>query len=258
MTLVTPYADDLTPACPSPATTALKRAIDIFGATAGLALLWPVFVAVAIGIKLDSRGPIFFRQVRVGRGGHLFSIFKFRSMTVQAAPSSPALTVCEDQRITRFGAFLRRSKLDELPQLINVLAGDMSLVGPRPEVVKFIMCYTPQQRAIMLSVRPGITDQAAILFRDESALLDSDRDPMDVYYREIMPIKFRHYERYIRHVGVLSDLRIILATVIVLVAGRLPQWLSLEYEPPAPPLLRKIESQDQRVNSGETNVAESL
>lgn len=258
MTLVTPYPDDLTSAYPSPTTTALKRAIDIVGAAAGLALLWPVFVAVAIIIKLDSRGPIFFRQARVGRGGHLFSIFKFRSMTVQAAQRSLALTVCEDARITRFGAFLRRSKLDELPQLINVLAGDMSLVGPRPEVVKFIMCYTPQQRAIMLSVRPGITDQAAILFRDESALLASDRDPMEVYYREIMPVKFRHYECYIRHIGILRDLRIILATLVVLAVGRLPQWLSLEYEPPSPPLLRKIESQAQQTNLGETNVAESV
>jgi lipopolysaccharide/colanic/teichoic acid biosynthesis glycosyltransferase len=225
---------------------AMKRVIDILGAAAGLALLWPVFVAVAIIIKLDSRGPIFFRQARVGRGGHLFSVFKFRSMSVQAAQPSVALTVRDDARVTRFGAFLRKSKLDELPQLINVLAGDMSLVGPRPEVVKFIMCYTPQQRAIMLSVRPGITDQAAILFRDESALLASDRDPMEVYYREIMPIKFRYYERYVRHIGVLSDLRIILATVIVLAIGRLPRWLSLEYDLPSQSLFGKIESQGQQ------------
>jgi lipopolysaccharide/colanic/teichoic acid biosynthesis glycosyltransferase len=259
MTLAMPYpADDLPPACPSPATMMMKRAFDIFGATVGLALLWPLFVAVAIVIKLDSRGPVFFRQVRVGRGGHLFRIFKFRSMRVDTAQFSPALTVREDERVTRFGAFLRRSKLDELPQLLNVLAGDMSLVGPRPEVVQFIMCYTPQQRAIMLSVRPGMTDQAAILFRDESALLDAERDPIEVYWREIMPMKFRHYERYIRHIGVLNDLRIILATVIVLVAGRLPEWLSLEYDPQSLPLLCRIDSKDQPINLGETKAAEPV
>jgi lipopolysaccharide/colanic/teichoic acid biosynthesis glycosyltransferase len=258
MTLAAHYTDDLTSARPSPATMALKRAIDIFGAAFSLVLLWPIFVAIAILIKFDSRGPVFFRQVRVGRGGHLFRIFKFRSMSVQAAPSSLALTVCEDERVTRVGAFLRTTKLDELPQLINVLAGDMSLVGPRPEVVQFIMCYTPQQRAIMLSVRPGLTDQAAILFRDESALLDSGRDPIEVYWREIMPIKFRHYERYIHHIGVLNDLRIILATAIVLVVDRLPEWLSVEHELRPLPLLCKVESEEQQTSSHETSVAEPV
>jgi lipopolysaccharide/colanic/teichoic acid biosynthesis glycosyltransferase len=257
MTYVTPHVDGVTSADPSPATLVAKRVIDIFGATVGLMLLWPVFAVVAIVIKLDSRGPVFFRQVRVGRGGHLFRIFKFRSMRVDAAQLGTALTVREDERTTRFGAFLRRSKLDELPQLINVLAGDMSLVGPRPEVVQFIMCYTPHQRAILLSVRPGITDQAAILFRDESALLDSDCDPIDIYWREIMPIKFGHYERYVRHIGVLNDLRIILATVVVLVAGRLPEWLSLGHEPPRSlPLLSATKDEEQQMNLEETKAAE--
>lgn len=259
MNYATPYTDGVTLADPSPATMAAKRAIDIFGATVGLVLLWPVFAAVAIIIKLDSRGPVFFRQVRVGRGGHLFRIFKFRSMRVEAAQRGTALTVREDERTTRFGAFLRRSKLDELPQLINVLAGDMSLVGPRPEVVQFIMCYTPRQREIMLSVRPGMTDQAAILFRDESALLDSGRDPIEVYWREIMPIKFHHYERYVRHIGVLNDLRIILATVIVLVAGRVPEWLNLEHKVPLSlPFLCAIESEEQQMNCDEAKAPEPV
>ncbi len=241
MTLAAPYAGEPFLAHPSPATMVLKRAIDIVGAAAGLALLWPLLAVIAIIIKLDSPGPVLFRQVRVGRGGRLFRIFKFRSMRTDAARLSPALTVCEDKRVTRFGAFLRRSKLDELPQLINVLAGDMSLVGPRPEVVPFIMYYTPDQRAVMLSVRPGITDEAALVFRDESALLDSGRDALEVYRSDIVPVKFRHYEHYVRHIGVSNDLRLILATVVLLMIGRLPRWLGLEYGMRSLPLSRKIE-----------------
>jgi lipopolysaccharide/colanic/teichoic acid biosynthesis glycosyltransferase len=228
MTLVSPRSDDLTWLRPSTATTALKRAIDICGALGGLALLSPVFAVVAIGIKLDSRGPVLFRQERVGRGGRSFSIFKFRSMTVGAARIGTALTVREDKRITRFGAFLRRTKLDELPQLLNVLAGDMSLVGPRPEVSEFLKYYTPRQRTIMLAAKPGMTDYAAIAFRNESELLDSSRDPIEFYRRQIMPIKYAYYERYNSEIGILNDLRIILATTWLLVAGRIPQWLGIE------------------------------
>jgi lipopolysaccharide/colanic/teichoic acid biosynthesis glycosyltransferase len=245
MSFVSRYGDDPTLAYPSPATMAVKRATDVLGAAAGLVLLSPLFLAVAAIIKLDSPGPVFFRQVRVGRDGHLFRIFKFRSMRVDVSRNGGALTVRADKRVTRFGRFLRRSKLDELPQLINVLAGDMSLVGPRPEVVPFIMHYTPAQRAIMLSVKPGITDHAAILFRDESALLDCDRDPIEVYRREIMPIKFRYYARYIRRITLLNDLRIILATVILLAIGRLPHWLGFEAEPQSQPLLGGSKSQEQ-------------
>jgi lipopolysaccharide/colanic/teichoic acid biosynthesis glycosyltransferase len=230
MTLVASAGSDPICLVPSPVTMTLKRALDIFGAVVGLVGLSPIFTAVAIMIKLDSRGPVFFRQERVGRAGRSFRILKFRSMTVGAAQAGTALTVHQDKRVTRFGAFLRRSKLDELPQLLNVLAGKMSLVGPRPEVPEFIRYYTPQQRAIMLSVKPGMTDYAAILFRDESTLLDSSRDPIEVYRREIMPIKFGYYDRYIRKISVLNDLRIILATVILLALGRVPQLLGLEYE----------------------------
>lgn len=241
MNILSPCGDDVMLEYPSPATRTLKRAIDMLGAVAGLALLSPIFVVVAIAIKLDSRGPVFFRQVRVAHGGHLFRILKFRSMRVETAPAGTELTVHEDERVTRFGAFLRRSKLDEIPQLINVLAGDMSLVGPRPEVPQFIMYYTPQQRAIILSVKPGITDYAAILFRDESALLDPGRDPVEVYRREIMPVKFRYYERYVRQIRILNDLRIVLATVILLAIGRPPRWLGLTDEQQSLPFLRTSE-----------------
>ena len=213
-------------------TMAIKRILDVVGSALGLLLLLPVLAIVAVIVKLDSPGPVFFRQERVGLGGRPFRIFKFRSMVVDAARVGTALTVRADTRITRAGMFLRSSKLDELPQLINVLAGDMSIVGPRPEVPEFMKFYTPDQRAIILSMRPGITDYAAILFRDESSLLDRERDPIDVYRREIMPAKFAYYERYSREIGVLNDLRIILATVSLLVVGRIPPQLGIECKLP--------------------------
>ena len=225
----------------SPNTLALKRPFDIIGSALGLVLLLPLFLVIAIVIKIDSPGPVFFRQARVGKGGRLFRIFKFRSMIADASHRGTALTVRADRRITRVGEFLRRSKLDEIPQLMNVLAGDMSLVGPRPEVPEFMTFYTAEQRAIITSMRPGITDYAAILFRDESSLLDQSGDPVDIYRREIMPLKFAYYERYSREIELLNDLRIILATMILLAVGRLPRWLGLEHELRSPPLLRRSE-----------------
>jgi lipopolysaccharide/colanic/teichoic acid biosynthesis glycosyltransferase len=225
----------------SPNTLALKRPFDIIGSALGLVLLLPLFLVIAIVIKIDSPGPVFFRQARVGKGGRLFRIFKFRSMIADASHRGTALTVRADRRITRVGEFLRRSKLDEIPQLMNVLAGDMSLVGPRPEVPEFMTFYTAEQRAIITSMRPGITDYAAILFRDESSLLDQSGDPVDIYRREIMPLKFVYYERYSREIEILNDLRIILATMILLAVGRLPRWLGLEHELRSPPLLRRSE-----------------
>ena len=222
------------PVLPSHRTMATKRMLDVVGSALGLVLLLPVLVIVAVIIKLDSPGPVFFRQKRVGLGGRPFRIFKFRSMVVNPARVGIALTVHADTRITRAGMLLRSSKLDELPQLINVLAGDMSLVGPRPEVPEFMKFYTPDQRAIILSMRPGITDYAAILFRDESSLLDLERDPVDVYRREIMPTKFAYSERYSREINVLTDLRIILATVLLLVVGRVPPQLGIECILPPP------------------------
>jgi lipopolysaccharide/colanic/teichoic acid biosynthesis glycosyltransferase len=229
-------------AWPSHGTIAMKRALDIAGSAIGLLFLLPVFIVVAIIIKLDGPGPIFFRQERVGLHGHPFRIFKFRSMVVGAAQAGTALTVLADARITRAGMFLRKSKLDELPQLINVLAGHMSIVGPRPEVPEFMSYYVPNQRAIILSMRPGITDYAAIMFRDESSLLDGQRDSVEVYRREIMPAKFSCYERYSHEIGVLNDLRIILATVLLLVAGHVPHWLGIEYRLRMQPLPRGNEA----------------
>lgn len=207
-----------------------KRALDAVGAVVGLVLLLPAFLLLAFAIKFDSPGPVFFRQERVGQDGRPFRIFKFRSMVANAAQVGSALTVCADKRITRVGAFLRRTKLDELPQLLNVLGGDMSLVGPRPEVPEFMELYTPQQRALIISMRPGMTDYAAILFRDESSLLDQRCDPVEIYRHQIMPMKFAHYERYSCEIGVLNDLRIILATILLLVLGQVPQWLGIESE----------------------------
>ena len=210
-------------------TLALKRALDVVGSTLGLIMLSPMFPIVAIAIKRDSPGPIFFRQDRVGRDGRVFQIYKFRSMAVRAA-NGTALTLRADKRVTRVGAFLRRTKLDELPQLINVLSGDMSLVGPRPEVPEFMKFYSSEQSAIILSMRPGMTDYAAILFRDENSLFGPDDDPVTLYRHKIMPIKFGYYERYSREIGLLNDLRIILATVLLLLAGHVPWWLGIESE----------------------------
>jgi lipopolysaccharide/colanic/teichoic acid biosynthesis glycosyltransferase len=219
-----------------------KRALDVVGAVVGLVFLLPAFVLIAIAIKLDSPGPVLFRQERVGKGGRPFRIFKFRSMVAHAAQVGSALTVRADKRITRVGAFLRRSKLDELPQLLNVLGGDMSLVGPRPEVPEFMKLYTPERRALIISMRPGMTDYAAILFRDEGSLLDQGCDPVEVYRHQIMPMKFAHYERYSCEIGILNDLRIILATILLLVLGQIPQWLGIESELQRLPVQRRNEA----------------
>ena len=220
------------PQAPAAGTLVLKRVVDVLGSAFGLLVLWPLLAAIAIAIKLDSPGPAFFRQERIGRGGEPFRIFKFRTMVADAAQTGTAITIRADPRITRVGAFLRRTKLDELPQLINVLLGDMSLVGPRPEVPAFIKIYTPQQRAIILSLRPGMTDYAAILFRDESSLLHGQDDPIKIYQLEIMPIKFAYYERYRRDVGLINDVRIIMATVSLLAFRHVPKSFGIEHELP--------------------------
>jgi lipopolysaccharide/colanic/teichoic acid biosynthesis glycosyltransferase len=213
-------------------TFALKRLVDVLGSALGLLVLWPLLVGIAIAIRVDSPGPALFRQERIGKGGQPFRIFKFRSMVAGAPQTGPAITIRADTRITRVGGFLRRTKLDELPQLINVLLGDMSLVGPRPEVQAFMKLYTPEQRAIILSLRPGMTDYAAILFRDESSLLDGRNDPIKIYQREIMPIKFAYYERYSRDVGLVNDIRIIAATVSLLAFRHVPRAFGIEHELP--------------------------
>jgi lipopolysaccharide/colanic/teichoic acid biosynthesis glycosyltransferase len=191
----------------------LKRLFDVLSSSAGLMVLLPLMLAIAVAVELDSPGGIFFRQIRVGRGGRTFSMYKFRSMRGIPDHNGPLITRQGDPRITRVGAFLRRTKLDELPQLINVLRGDMSLVGPRPEVPRYIEMYPAELRHIVLSVRPGITDEASIEFRDEEALLASASDAEAEYVREILPRKIDMYVRYVRNRTFIGDLRILLRTL---------------------------------------------
>ena len=179
----------------------------------GLTLLIPLFIVIAIAIWVDDGGPVFYRQTRIGRMGRPFEIDKFRSMRPAIAGTQSNLTVAGDPRVTRVGAFLRRTKIDELPQLFNVLLGEMSLVGPRPETPDLIAHYTPTQRAIMLSVRPGMTDYASLLFRDEGVILARASDPARLYNERIMPLKYELCVRYLGEMGPSTDLRIIFATV---------------------------------------------
>jgi len=189
-----------------------RRALDVLASAVGLVLLSPVFALVAVAIATTSPGPVFFRQVRVGRDGEPFRIFKFRSMRADAEALGGQLTVGGDPRITRVGAILRASKLDELPQLINVLVGDMSLVGPRPEVPRYVALYTPEQRRV-LAVRPGITDPASIRYRDEAAVLARAEDPERAYIDEVLPHKLAINLAYLERRSLLSDVGVILATV---------------------------------------------
>lgn len=188
-----------------------KRLFDLLLSLAGLLLLSPLMLAVAAWIKLDSPGPVFFRQERVGRFGVPFRIHKFRTMTHGGAGS--LLTVGADARITRAGAFLRRSKLDELPQLIDVLLGSMSLVGPRPEVPRYVAMYPQTLRDKVLSVRPGITDVASIEYRDENDLLARAADPEREYVNVVMPAKLALAAHYVDHASLRFDMQLILKTM---------------------------------------------
>lgn len=189
-----------------------KRLFDLFTCILGVIALSPFFFLISVWIKFDSPGPIFFRQVRVGKGGKLFRIHKFRTMRVNAEQDG-RLTVGEDSRITKSGRFLRKYKLDELPQLIDVLVGDMSLVGPRPEVKEFMDSYPPEIREKVLSVRPGITDRASIEMVDENILLSGYPDPRQAYINIILPIKQGYYVDYVRSHTFWGDIRIILETI---------------------------------------------
>jgi len=190
-----------------------KRLFDLLLAALGLLLLAPLLLAVALWIKLDSRGPVLFRQERVGRFGRPFLIHKFRTMRVEAPALGPQITVGADARITRAGRWLRASKLDELPQLWDVLRGAMSLVGPRPEVPRYVALYPAELRELVLSVRPGITDPASLRFRHESELLARAADPEREYVEVVLPAKLRLAADYVRQAGLLADLRLILATL---------------------------------------------
>jgi len=179
----------------------------------GLLLLSPLFLIIIILIKLGSKGPIFFRQERVGLNGHTFRIHKFRTMAAGAERKGLQITIGQDQRITAVGVVLRKYKLDELAQLIDVFIGKMSLVGPRPEVPKYIALYPEAVRSEVLSVRPGITDWASIQFKDENDILGRASDPEKAYVEEVLPIKQRYYVEYVRKRSFFGDLHIIFATI---------------------------------------------
>ena len=190
----------------------LKRIFDIFFSFLGLILLLIPFLIIALLISIDSRGGVFYKQVRVGKNGVDFKLFKFRSMRTDADKAGLLTVGGRDNRITKIGYGLRKSKMDELPQLLNVLIGDMSLVGPRPEVRKYVDLYNQEQKQV-LSVKPGITDYASIEYSDENELLGKAENPEEVYINEIMPAKLKLNLKYIAEQGVLTDLKIIFKTI---------------------------------------------
>ena len=190
-----------------------KRLFDLLLSLTGLFLLSPLFLLIAALIRRDSPGPVFFRQTRVGRGGEPFRIHKFRTMTTQAAAGDLQLTVGADPRITGTGSWLRKYKLDELPQLIDVLQGSMSLVGPRPEVPEYVAHYPQELKEIVLSVRPGITDNASIEYRDENDILAKSDNPERDYIEKILPVKLEYYRRYVAGRSLPGDIAIILRTL---------------------------------------------
>ncbi|NOZ25646.1 MAG: sugar transferase [Nitrospirae bacterium] len=193
----------------------LKRTFDIITSLFCLMVLSPFMLIVSVSIKLDSPGPVFYRGIRVGRYGRPFRIYKFRTMTADAERTGGPSTASDDPRITRLGAFLRRYKLDELPQLINVLKGEMSIVGPRPEVPMEVETYSREQMRI-LDVRPGITDWASLTFHDEGEILKGSPDPHEAYREKIKPEKLRLALKYIDERSFLTDMRIIFETILVL------------------------------------------
>lgn len=191
-----------------------KRFFDVVIAGLGLILLAPFFLLIAILIKSDSKGPVFYKQQRVGKDGMLFKLFKFRTMKTGSDKLASITIGQRDERITFLGYYLRKFKLDELPQLINVLIGDMSLVGPRPELKKFVDLYNIEQ-LMVISVKPGITDYASIQFRNENDLLEGEPDPVDYYIKEIMPLKLDLNLHYIATQSFLTDLKIIGQTIFL-------------------------------------------
>ncbi len=198
----------------------LKRLFDLLLSALGLLLLSPLLLAVALAVRLDSPGPVLFRQQRVGRFGRIFRIHKFRSMRVDASTLGPAITVGIDPRVTRVGHALRHYRLDELPQLIDVLQGHMSLVGPRPEVPRFVAHYPEALRQRVLSVRPGITDPAALQFIDEAQLLDGAADPQAMYIQTILPRKLACQAEYAERATLMSDLAVLARTLRLLMTRR--------------------------------------
>ena len=190
----------------------LKRIFDLVVSFFGLLFLVPFFIIISLCIKFESSGPILFFQNRIGMNGKIFKIFKFRTMRT-GSEKLGKLTIGDDERITELGKILRKYKLDELPQLINVFFGSMSLVGPRPEVKEFIDLYTSSEKRKILSVKPGITDEASIEMINENEILDSFDDPQEAYREKILPLKIKHYIRYVENQSFTGDLRIIIKTI---------------------------------------------
>lgn len=189
----------------------MKRLFDLLLSILGIVFLLPFFIIVSILIKLDSDGDIIFRQTRVTKNGKEFKIFKFRTMRPDTEKQGQ-ITIGADNRITSIGNFLRKTKLDELPQLFNIVIGDMSFVGPRPEVPKYIRMYTKDQKEI-LKVRAGITDYASIYFSNESEILGQQKDPEKFYIEKIMPYKIELNKKYIKEAGAITDIKIIFLTI---------------------------------------------
>ncbi|WP_348262396.1 sugar transferase [Telmatobacter sp. DSM 110680] len=206
-----------------------KRMLDVLVSLITLIAGIPLFLFVAIWIKIDSPGPIFFSQTRVGRYGKLFRIHKFRSMAVGAESVGPLITADRDERVTRCGHFLRRTKLDELPQMFDVLVGNMSLVGARPEVPKYVVLYPDDIREEILSLRPGITGYAALAYRRESELLSQSVDPEKMYTDEVLPAKLKYYCEYVRQRTLWIDISIIFRTLMA-VCGSDDDVRSAQYE----------------------------
>lgn len=193
-----------------------KRIFDIACVLPAVLILLPIFAAIAIWIKLDSHGPVFFRQTRIGQHEKAFKILKFRTMIVDAENHGSKITIGNDPRITKCGRVLRNNKLDELPQLFNVLIGDMSLVGPRPEVPDYVVYYPSEIRRAVYSIKPGITDLASIKFKNECDLLAASDNPQKTYVDEILPVKLKYNLDYINNQSLLGDIKLILRTIIAI------------------------------------------
>jgi len=200
----------------------LKRLLDIAVATIALLLLSPLFVVIAVLVKCGSSGPVFFRHERMGKGFRAFGVLKFRTMVQNAVRIGGPITFGNDPRVTPIGRLLRKTKLDEMPQLINVLRGDMSVVGPRPEVRRYVEMFRDDYAAI-LQVRPGMTDLASIKYRDEQALLGSAADPEQEYVHVVLPEKIRLAREYVARQSLWLDLRIMLGTAACLLCDRMPR-----------------------------------
>ena len=190
-----------------------KRVMDLVLTIPAIIVLLPVFFGIMIWVKLDSKGSAFFVQTRVGKNGQPFRMIKFRTMSTGESSVGSMLTIENDPRITAAGKVLRKCKLDELPQLINIVRGEMSIVGPRPEVPEYVELYTEVDKHLVFSVRPGITDVAAIEFMNEGKILSKAENPHDIYRDELLPVKIRHYKEYIKNQSIWTDFVLILQTL---------------------------------------------